>query len=76
MRCPPEHSRANLITVTDEPQEDEDREDRDRERSDEAHWRVAEEGAEDQSDEPKQKTEKGEETRAPQTDEQAERRPP
>jgi len=47
--------------VTDEPQEDEDWEDRDRERSDEAHWRVAEEGAEDQSDEPKQKTEKGQE---------------
>ena len=40
----------------DEPQEAENREDRDRERSDEAHWRVAEEGAED---EPKQKTEKG-----------------
>jgi hypothetical protein len=42
--------------MTDKPQETEDREDRDRERSDEAHWRVAEEGAED---EPKQKTEKG-----------------
>jgi hypothetical protein len=49
-------ARANLITVTDKPQEDENREDRDRERSDEAHWRVAEEGADD---EPKQKTEKG-----------------
>jgi hypothetical protein len=42
--------------MTDEPQEAENREDRNRERSDEAHWRVAEEGAED---EPKQKTEKG-----------------
>ena len=36
---------------------DEDRGDRDRERSGEAHWRVAEEGAEDEDD-PKQKTEK------------------
>jgi hypothetical protein len=43
--------------MTDKPQESEDRKDRDRERSDEAHWRVAEEGAED--DEPKQTTEKG-----------------
>jgi hypothetical protein len=42
--------------MTDEPQEAENREDRDRERSDEAHWRVAEEGAED---EPTQKTERG-----------------
>jgi hypothetical protein len=41
--------------MTDEPQEAENREDRDRERSDEAHWRLAEEGAEDK---PKQKTEK------------------
>jgi len=42
--------------MTDEPQEAENREDRDRERSDEAHWQVAEEGAEE---EPTQKTEKG-----------------
>jgi hypothetical protein len=48
--------------VTDEPQEDEHRENRDRERSDEAHWRVAEEGAEDG---PKQKTEKSLESRIP-----------
>jgi hypothetical protein len=47
--------------VTDDPQEKETRKDRDRERSDEAHWRVAEEGAEDQDDGPKQKTEKGQE---------------
>jgi hypothetical protein len=51
--------------VTDEPQGAESREDRDRERSDEAHWRVAEEGAED---EPKQKTEKGLEIRNPKRD--------
>jgi hypothetical protein len=44
--------------MTDKPQESEDRDDRDRERSDEAHWRVAEEGAEDQDDEPKQQTTK------------------
>ena len=42
--------------MTDEPQGAESREDRDRERSDEAHWRVAEEGAEDK---PTQRTEKG-----------------
>jgi hypothetical protein len=35
------------------------RKDRDQERSDEAHWRVAEEGAEDQDDGPK--TEKDQE---------------
>lgn len=46
--------------MTDDPQETEAREDRDR--SDEAHWRVAEEGAED---EPNQKTEKGLETPVP-----------
>ena len=51
--------------MTDEPQEAENREDRDRERSDEAHWRVAEEGAED---EPKQKAEKGLEIRIPKRD--------
>jgi hypothetical protein len=54
-------SRANLITVTDEPQENKNRKDRDRERSGEAHWRVAEEGAEDQDGGPKQKTEKSQE---------------
>jgi hypothetical protein len=54
-------SRANLITVTDDPQENENRKDRDRERSDEAHWCVAKEGAEDQDDGPKPKTEKGQE---------------
>lgn len=57
-------SRANLIAVTDNPRENASRKDRDQERSDEAHWRVAEEGAEDEGDGPKQKTEKGhEETR-------------
>ena len=58
-------TRSNLTTMTDEPQEAENREDRDRERSDEAHWRVAEEGAED---EPKQKTEKSLEIRIPKRD--------
>jgi hypothetical protein len=42
--------------MTDEPQVNEDQKDRDRKRSDEAHWRVAEEGAEDQANEPKQTT--------------------
>ncbi len=46
--------------MTDERQES-DRKERDRERTDEAHWRVAEEGTEDQADGPKQKTEKGQE---------------
>lgn len=54
--------------MTDEPQENEDQKDRDRERSDEAHWRVAEEGAEDQDDEPKQTTEKGLEIPVPKRD--------
>jgi hypothetical protein len=62
-------SRANLTTMTDEPQEAESREDRDRERSDEAHWRVAEEGAEG---EPKQTTEKGLEIPVPKRDESPE----
>jgi hypothetical protein len=52
--------------MTYEPQEAENREDRDRDRSDEAHWRVAEEGAED---EPKQKTQKGLEIPIPKRDE-------
>jgi hypothetical protein len=47
--------------VTDDPQENKNRKDRDRERSDEAHWRVAEEGAEDQDTGPKQKTGKSQE---------------
>lgn len=47
--------------MTDEPQENKNRKDRDRERSDEAHWRVAEEGAEDQDGGPKQKAEKSQE---------------
>ena len=51
---------ANLSTVS-EDKGDQDRDDRDRERSDEAHWRVAEEGAEDKDDGPKQKTEKSQE---------------
>jgi hypothetical protein len=51
-------SRANLITVTDDPRNNENRKDRDRERSEEAHWRIAEEGAEEQSDRPKQESEK------------------
>jgi hypothetical protein len=42
--------------VGDKSQEAGNRGDRDRERSDEAHWRVAEEGAEDEA---KQRTEKG-----------------
>jgi hypothetical protein len=54
-------SRANLVTVTDDPRDNENRKDRDRERSEEAHWRVAEEGAEEQSDRPKQETEKRQE---------------
>jgi hypothetical protein len=45
--------------VSEKPQENEDRKDRDRERSDEAHWQVAEEAAEEWDDEPKQKTSKG-----------------
>jgi hypothetical protein len=44
--------------VTDDPRDHENREDRDRERSEEAHWRVAEEGAKEQSDRPKEETEK------------------
>jgi hypothetical protein len=44
-----------------EDERDEDRGDRDRERSGEAHWRVAEEGAEDKDAGPKQKTEKSQE---------------
>jgi hypothetical protein len=51
--------------MTDKPQETEDRRERDRERADEAHWRVAEEGAADQDDGPKQKTEKGQEETRP-----------
>jgi hypothetical protein len=51
--------------MTDQPQEDEDREDRDRERSDEAHWRVAEEGVDDQ---PTKTTQKGLEIPAPERD--------
>lgn len=46
--------------------QDEDRAERDRERSEEAHWRVAEGGAED---EPKQKTPKGYEIPVPKRDE-------
>jgi hypothetical protein len=47
--------------MTDEQREKDDRKERDRERADEAHWRVAEGGAEDQADGPKQKTENGQE---------------
>jgi hypothetical protein len=47
--------------VTDDPGDNENRKDRDRERSDEAHWRVAEEGAEEQSGRPNQETEKRQE---------------
>jgi hypothetical protein len=54
-------SRANLITVTDDPKENENRKDRDQERSDEAHWRVAEEGAEDQDDRAEAEDQKGQE---------------
>jgi hypothetical protein len=53
-------SGANLSTVSDD-ERDLERGDRDRERSDEAHWRVAEEGAEDKDDGPRQKTEKSQE---------------
>jgi hypothetical protein len=42
--------------MDDKPQEAENREARNRERSDEAHWRVAEEGAESEQ---KQRTSKG-----------------
>ena len=52
--------------MDDKPQEADNREARDRERSDEAHWRVAEEGAEDL---PTQKTEKGLEIPVPKRDE-------
>jgi hypothetical protein len=45
----------------DDEQQESDRKERDRERADEAHWRVAEEGAEEQAEGPKQKTEKGQE---------------
>jgi hypothetical protein len=48
--------------VTDVPRENENRRERDRERSDEAHWRVAEEGAdEEQTDMPEPETEKRQE---------------
>jgi hypothetical protein len=52
-------SGGNLSTVS-EDERDQERGDRDRDRSEEAHWRVAEEGAEDKDD-PKQKTEKSQE---------------
>lgn len=53
-------SGANLSIVS-EDERNQERDDRDRERSDEAHWRVAEEGAEGRDDEPKQMTEKSQE---------------
>lgn len=50
--------------MTDDPRENENRRNRDWERSDEAHWRVAEEGAEEQGERPNQETEnRQEETR-------------
>ena len=55
------YPRANLITMTDDPRQNENRRDRDWERSDEAHWGVAEEGAEEQSERPNQETEKRQE---------------
>jgi hypothetical protein len=48
-----------------EDKQDQERADRDRERSDEAHWRVAEEGADQQEGEPKQKTPEGREIPTP-----------
>jgi hypothetical protein len=48
-----------------EDKRDQERADRDRERSDEAHWRVAEEGADQQEGEPKQKTPEGREIPIP-----------
>jgi len=53
-------SGANLSIVS-EDERNQERDDRDRQRSDEAHWRVAEEGAEGRDDEPKQMTEKSQE---------------
>jgi hypothetical protein len=47
---------------------DQERADRDRERSDEAHWRLAEEGADQQEGEPKQKTLEGREIPTPSRD--------
>ena len=47
--------------MTEDPQENENRKDRDQERSDEAHWRVAEEGAEDQDDRAEAEDQKGQE---------------
>jgi hypothetical protein len=49
---------GNLSAVS-EDERDQERGDRDRERSGEAHWRVAEEGAENEDD--PQKTEKSQE---------------
>jgi hypothetical protein len=64
----PSDARANLSTVS-EDKRDQERNDRDRERSDEAHWRVAEEGADQQEDEPEQKTPEGREIPIPKREE-------
>jgi hypothetical protein len=64
----PNDARANLSTVS-EDKRDQERNDRDRERSDEAHWRVAEGGADQQEDEPKQKTPEGREIPIPKREE-------
>lgn len=62
--------RANLNSVGAEKRvgsEEDDRANRDRERSHEAHWQVAEAGAEE-ADEPRRQTPKGQETPVPNRD--------
>ncbi len=62
--------RANLNSVGEEKRvgsEKHDRADRDRERSHDAHWQVAEAGAEE-ADEPRRQTAKGQETPVPNRD--------
>jgi hypothetical protein len=53
------------MTMADDLKDTENRKDRDRERSEEAHWRVAEEGAGEQKDRPKQENEKRQEEARP-----------
>jgi hypothetical protein len=56
---------ANLMTVADDLKDTENRKDRARQRSEEAHWRVAEEGAGEQKDRPKQENEERQEEARP-----------
>ena len=61
---------ANLTSVGEEKRvggEENDRADRDRERSQEAHWQVAEAGAEE-ADDPRRQTPKEQETAVPNRD--------